>query len=40
MMEGVIVQPLVERTHPEIARVVPKLISDRYLLRKEGTELR
>lgn len=39
MMEGVIVQPLVERTHPEIGRVVLKLISDRYLLRKDGTEL-
>lgn len=39
LMEGVIVQPLVERTHPEIGRVVLKLISDRYLLRKDGTEL-
>lgn len=39
MMEGVIVQPIIERTHPEIGRVVLKLISDRYLLRKEGTEL-
>ena len=39
MMEGVVVQPLVERTHPEIGRVVLKLISDRYLLRKGGTEL-
>ncbi|MBD1922496.1 hypothetical protein NDI37_01840 [Funiculus sociatus GB2-A5] len=39
MMEGVIVQSLVERTHPEIGRVVLKLISDRYLLRKDGTEL-
>lgn len=39
MMEGVVVQPLVERTHPEIGRVVLKLISDRYLLRKDGTEL-
>ena len=39
LMEGVVVQPLVERTHPEIGRVVLKLISDRYLLRKEGTEL-
>ena len=39
IMEGVIVQPLVERTHPEIGRVVLKLISDKYLLRKDGTEL-
>lgn len=39
LMEGVIVQPLVERTHLEIGRVVLKLISDRYLLRKDGTEL-
>lgn len=39
MMEGVIIQPLVERTHPEIGRVVLKLISDRYLLRKDPTEL-
>ena len=38
MLEGVIVQPLVERIHPEIGRVVLKLISDRYLLRKDGTE--
>lgn len=39
MMEGVIIQPVQERTHPEIGRVVIKLISDRYLLRKDGTEL-
>lgn len=39
IMEGVVVQPLVERTHPEIGRVALKLISDRYLLRKDGTEL-
>jgi len=39
IMEGVVVQPIVERTHPEIGRVVLKLISDRYLLRKGGTEL-
>jgi RNA ligase (TIGR02306 family) len=39
MMEGVVVQPIVERTHPEIGRVVLKLISDRYLLRQDGTEL-
>lgn len=39
IMEGVIVQPIKERTHPEIGRVVLKLISDRYLLRTGGTEL-
>lgn len=39
LMEGVIVQPMIERTHPEVGRVVLKLISDRYLLRKDGTEL-
>ncbi len=47
MMESVVVQPMVERTHPEIGRVVLKLISvseaaakqRRYLLRKDGTEL-
>lgn len=39
IMEGVVVQPVVERSHPEIGRVVLKLISDRYLLRKDGTEL-
>ena len=39
MMEGVVIQPVIERTHPEIGRVVLKLISDRYLLRKGGSEL-
>ncbi len=39
IMEGVIIQPIIERTHHETGRVVLKLISDRYLLRKEGTEL-
>jgi RNA ligase (TIGR02306 family) len=39
LMEGVVVQPLVERTHPEIGRVALKLISDRYLLRQYATEL-
>lgn len=38
-MEGVVVQPVIERSHPEIGRVVLKLISDRYLLRNDGTEL-
>ncbi len=39
MMEGVIVQPTIERTDYKVGRVVLKLISDRYLLRKDGTEL-
>lgn len=39
IMEGVIVQPIKERTYLEIGRVVLKLISDRYLLRSGGTEL-
>ncbi|MBD2606749.1 RNA ligase (ATP) [Scytonema hofmannii FACHB-248] len=39
MMEGVVVQPIVERRHAIIGRVVLKLISDRYLLRQDGTEL-
>ncbi|WP_228060011.1 hypothetical protein [Plectonema radiosum] len=39
MMEGVVIQPACERTHPKIGRVALKLISDRYLLRKGGSEL-
>jgi hypothetical protein len=39
MMEGVIIQPIQERKNLEVGRVVLKLISDRYLLRKDGTEL-
>ncbi|NJM21922.1 MAG: RNA ligase (ATP) [Richelia sp. RM2_1_2] len=39
MMEGVVIQPAYERTHPEIGRVALKLISDKYLLRKDGSEL-
>jgi hypothetical protein len=39
LMEGIIVQPIIERTDPQIGRVTLKLLSDRYLLRKEGTEL-
>ncbi len=39
MMEGVIVQPAIERVDLKIGRLVLKLISDRYLLRKDGTEL-
>ncbi|MGD1912248.1 MAG: RNA ligase (ATP) [Rivularia sp. (in: cyanobacteria)] len=39
MMEGVVIQPAIERTYPEIGRIALKLISDRYLLRKGGSEL-
>jgi RNA ligase (TIGR02306 family) len=39
MMEGVIIQPAIERIDPKIGRVTLKLISDRYLLRQDGTEL-
>ena len=39
MMEGIIIQPVIERTHPEIGRVCLKRISDRYLLRQASTEL-
>lgn len=39
MMEGIMIQPMIERNHPKIGRVALKLISDRYLLRKDGTEL-
>ena len=39
MMEGVVIQPTIERTHPLFGRVTLKLISDRYLLRKGGSEL-
>jgi RNA ligase (TIGR02306 family) len=39
MMEGVMIQPAIERTDVKVGRVVLKLISDRYLLRKDGTEL-
>ena len=39
MMEGVVIQPAIERTHPLFGRVTLKFISDRYLLRKGGSEL-
>lgn len=32
--EGVVVKPLVERTHPQLGRVVLKYVSDDYLLAK------
>lgn len=33
--EGVVVKPVVERTHPKVGRVAMKYISDQYLLKKE-----
>ncbi|MBD0264411.1 MAG: hypothetical protein ICV78_17280 [Tolypothrix sp. Co-bin9] len=39
VMEGVVMQPILKRRYPEIGRVVLKLISDRYLLCQDGTEL-
>jgi RNA ligase (TIGR02306 family) len=39
IMEGVVISPLYERYDPIIGRVSLKYISDKYLLRKGGTEL-
>lgn len=36
--EGVVVKPIVERTHPKVGRVILKFISADYLTRKGGTE--
>lgn len=36
--EGVVVRPQVERRHPELGRVQLKSVSEKYLLRKGGTE--
>lgn len=36
--EGVVVCPVVERTHPKLGRVKLKSINEDYLLRKNGTE--
>lgn len=38
MREGIIVLPLVERSSPEIGRVILKSVSRAYLERKNGTE--
>lgn len=38
MMEGVVVQPAVDRYEMETGRLVLKYLSERYLLRKKGTE--
>jgi RNA ligase (TIGR02306 family) len=34
--EGVVVRPIVERTHPKIGRVVLKYVSDKFLFGKEA----
>ena len=39
MREGCVVRPKEERGHPAIGRVILKSISEKYLLRKNGTEL-
>lgn len=36
--EGVVVRPVIERRHDEIGRVQLKSVSEKYLLRKGGTE--
>ena len=36
--EGVVVRPATEREHPELGRVILKSVSEKYLLRKNGTE--
>ena len=36
--EGVVVRPVIERRHDEIGRVQLKSVSEKYLLRRGGTE--
>ncbi|MCA9636242.1 MAG: RNA ligase (ATP) [Myxococcales bacterium] len=36
--EGIVMRPQIERHHPELGRVQLKSVSERYLLRKGGTE--
>jgi RNA ligase (TIGR02306 family) len=38
MREGIVIQPQLPEWHPEIGRKILKRISDRYLLRKKGSE--
>jgi len=38
MREGVVIRPFPERKHDEIGRVILKSVSEKYLLRKNGTE--
>lgn len=35
MREGIVIRPLVERTHPKIGRLILKYVSNEYLLAKE-----
>lgn len=35
LREGVVVKPIVERTHPKVGRVILKYVSDSYLLAKK-----
>jgi len=36
--EGVVIKPVKERRHKELGRVILKSVSEKYLLRKGGTE--
>jgi len=38
LREGIVIKPVVERTHRKCGRVILKSISDEYMLRKDGTE--
>jgi RNA ligase (TIGR02306 family) len=38
LREGIVVRPVIERTHPKVGRVILKYISDAYLLWKDGKE--
>lgn len=38
LLEGFVIRPIEERTHPKIGRVILKMINPEYLLRKHGTE--
>jgi RNA ligase (TIGR02306 family) len=37
--EGVVVKPLVERTHPKVGRLIAKYVGDAYLLKKAGGKI-
>ena len=36
--EGIVIHPAVERGHPLIDRVIVKSLSEKHLLRRQGTE--
>lgn len=38
LREGIVIRPLTEFRDPEIGRVILKSVSEKYLLRKDGTE--